>query len=104
MIKKMKKFIILSLAVSSIGGTVALAATAQPDGEHSYWVYGGGNEWFRTYAFSNYYHGKKQHSSTVISRDDGSSAFSGVVGANQTSYAKLYTDWGEKAAFYYNHK
>ena len=53
-------------------------------------------------AFSNYYHGSKYHSSTVVSRWTSKSS-KAYAYAGQTSYAFIKTSFGEQAAFYYNY-
>lgn len=62
------------------------------------WTYGASNGG----AFSNYYHGSKYHSSTVVSRWTSKSS-KAYAYAGQTSYAFIKTSFGEQAAFYYNY-
>lgn len=95
MIKKVTVAATLLGTLATAGS--ALAATQYPGG--GVWTYGatdGG-------AFSNYYHGSKMHSSTVVSRKDSRSAYSGDVLPKNTAEAYLRTVWGEKVAFYYNY-
>lgn len=72
------------------------AATQYPGG--GVWTYGASNGG----AFSNYYHGSKYHSSTVVSRWTSKSS-KAYAYAGQTSYAFIKTSFGEQAAFYYNY-
>lgn len=95
--KQIKVFLAFAIFVLSFFyiGTVS-AATQYPDG--GVWTYGatsGG-------AFSNYYHGSKYHTSTVVSRWNSNSS-RGAAPAGQTSYAYIDTSFGEQAAFYYNY-
>ncbi|HEM3467735.1 lactococcin 972 family bacteriocin [Streptococcus suis] len=91
-----KSFALLGavLTMFTVIPTVA-AAVQYPDG--GVWTYGASNGG----AFSNYYHGKKEHSSTVVSRKDSRSA-KGSAGPGQTSKAYIKTSFGEPAAFYYD--
>ena len=56
-----KKYEILALAVTSFGTLSGVAAATQYPGG-GVWTYGASNGG----AFSNYYHGSKYHSSTVV--------------------------------------
>jgi len=93
--KIMATILLTSIITFSFAGT-ALAATEYPNG--GVWTYGASNGG----AFSNYYHGSKYHSSTVVSRRDSRSS-KGFAYAGKTSYAWISTGWGEPAAFYYNY-
>lgn len=89
-----KSFALLGtiLTMFTVIPTVA-AWTQYPDG--GVWAYGyEGNK-----AYSNYYHGKKYHYSSVISRKDADSAR-----GDKTSYASISIVKDEKAAFYYDYK
>lgn len=93
-----KSFALLGtiLTMFTVIPTVA-AWTRYPDG--GVWAYGyEGNK-----AYSNYYHGKKYHYSSVISRKDADSA-RGEAEAGKTSYASISIVKDEKAAFYYDYK
>lgn len=61
--KNMKSLMVLALAVTSFGTLSGVAAATQYPGG-GVWTYGASNGG----AFSNYYHGSKYHSSTVVSR------------------------------------
>lgn len=94
---KTKKHRLLALALISsftlLGA--ASAAVQYPDG--GVWTYGEGSG--GGWAFSNYYHGKKYHYSSIVSRWDGHSD-KGEAPAGKTSYAWIWTKWGEQVAFY----
>lgn len=94
LIKKVTVAVTL-LGILATAGS-ALAATQYPGGV---WTYGPD----RGGAFSNYYHGSKWHSSTVVSRWNSNSSYSGKIAPNQTARARIRTSWGEKVAFYYNY-
>lgn len=97
MSKKFKMLVLTIISVVSLGIVTGVAAATQyPDG--GVWTYGAANGG----AFSNYYHGSKYHSSTVVSRKNSRSS-KGFAGAGKTSYAYIATSWGEQAAFYYNY-
>ena len=85
--KNMKSLMVLALAVTSFGTLSGVAAATQ---------YPGGG------VCSNYYHGSKYHSSTVVSRWTSKSS-KAYAYAGQTSYAFIKTSFGEQAAFYYNY-
>lgn len=87
----------LALAVTSFGTLSGVAAATQYPGG-GVWTYGASNGG----AFSNYYHGSKYHSSTVVSRWTSKSS-KAYAYAGQTSYAFIKTSFGEQAAFYYNY-
>ncbi|MGU8064477.1 lactococcin 972 family bacteriocin [Streptococcus suis] len=94
---KKKSFALLGaiLTMFTVIPTVA-AWTQYPDG--GVWAYG-----YRSgEAYSNYYHGKKYHYSSVISRKDADSS-RGEVKATKTSYATIKIVKDEKAAFYYDY-
>lgn len=94
---KVKGLVTVALAVAAIGTASGVAAATQyPDG--GVWTYGATNGG----AFSNYYHGSKYHSSTVVSRWN-SRSNRGYAYAGRTSYAYIPTKWGEQVAFYYNY-
>lgn len=93
--KKLSKIILSASILLSFSGT-ALAATQYPDG--GVWTYGASDGG----AYSNYYHGSKYHSSSVISLKD-SDSDKGFASAGYTSYAWISTAFGEKVAFYYNY-
>ena len=94
---KVKALATVALAAVAIGTASGVAAATQyPDG--GVWTYGAANGG----AFSNYYHGSKYHSSTVVSRWSSRSDI-GYASAGRTSYAYIPTSWGEQVAFYYNH-
>ena len=98
---KTKKHRLLALALISsftLMGAVS-AAVQYPDG--GVWTYGEGSG--GGWAFSNYYHGKKYHYSSVVSRWN-SDSDKGEPPAGKTSYAWIWTEWGEKVAFYYDYK
>lgn len=84
-------FSLLSLSVT------AFAAVQYPDG--GVWTYGAGDGG----AFSNYYHGSKDHSSTVVSRAN-SHSDKGYAGPGETSYAWIKTYFGEPVSFFYDHE
>lgn len=90
--------IALALVVLGTAPTVA-AAVQYPDG--GVWTYGADSG--RGGAFSNYYHGSKHHSSTVVSRKN-SNADKKEAPAAQTSKAFIKTTFGEKVAFYYDYE
>ncbi|MBF0788083.1 MULTISPECIES: lactococcin 972 family bacteriocin [unclassified Streptococcus] len=94
---KSTSLIALAPVVLGIAPTVA-AAVQYPDG--GVWTYGA--DLRRRGAFSNYYHGSKHHSSTVISRWN-SDFEKGYAGPGETSYAFMRTSIGEKMAFYYDY-
>lgn len=75
----------------------ALAATQYPGG--GVWTYGAGGGG----AYSNYYHGKWNHSSTVVSRWDSANAHKAYAGPGGTSRAWIRTSVGEQVAFYYDY-
>ncbi|HEM6081765.1 lactococcin 972 family bacteriocin [Streptococcus suis] len=83
------------LTMFTVIPTVA-AAVQYPDG--GVWTYGATNNG----AFSNYYHGSKHHSSTVVSRKNSNSA-KAFADPGKTSRAYIRTEFGEPAAFYYNY-
>lgn len=95
-----KKIKLVTIAVvlftTALAASGVMAATQYPGG--GVWTYGASNGG----AYSNYYHGTKYHSSTVVSRRTGASS-KGYATAGQTSRAWIRTHWGEKAAFYYNY-
>lgn len=103
-IKRMKKLIVAllsSVAFAAFGGTV-LAAVQYPTAD-SVWTYGGGQKYLgQLYAYANFYHGSKYHSSTVVSRYDANS-HKGFAVAGRASYASIDTFWGEQVAFYYDY-
>lgn len=92
-----KKYLLMLVTVlTGLGVVTAVsAATQYPDG--GVWTYGPTNGG----AFSNYYHGSKYHSSTVVSRWN-SNSHKAYANAGQTSYAYIKTSWGEQVAFYYD--
>ena len=97
---KTKKHRLLALALISsftLMG-VASAAVQHPDG--GVWTYGesSGGGW----AFSNYYHGKKYHYSSLVSRWD-SHSNKGEAVAGETSEAWIWTKFGEQVSFYYDY-
>lgn len=89
---------LIALAFVVLGLAPAAAAVQYPDG--GVWTYGA--DLMRRGAFSNYYHGSKHHSSTVISRWN-SDMDKGYAGPGATSYAFMRTSIGEQMAFYYNY-
>lgn len=95
---KTTSLIALALVVLGTAPTVA-AAVQYPDG--GVWTYGA--DLMRRGAFSNYYHGSKKHSSTVVSRWN-SDFDKGDAGPGETSYAFMRTGIGEKMAFYYDYE
>ena len=95
--KKRKWLMVLALAVTSFVTLSGVAAAMQYPGG-GVWTYGASNGG----AFSNYYHGSKYHSSTVVSRWTSKSS-KAYAYAGQTSYAFIKTSFGEQAAFYYNY-
>ena len=97
---KTKKNRLLALALISsftLMGAVS-AAVQYPDG--GVWTYGEGSG--GGWAFSNYYHGKKYHYSSIVSRWD-SDSDKGEAPAGKTSYAWIWTKWGEQVSFYYDY-
>lgn len=92
--KKVLLLLVLPLGLVTASLPV-LAATQYPDG--GVWTYGASNGG----AFSNYYHGSKYHSSTVVSRWN-SNSNKGYAPAGQTSKAWIKTQFGEQYAFYYD--
>ncbi|MBN2961643.1 MAG: lactococcin 972 family bacteriocin [Streptococcus sp.] len=94
--KKRKWLVVLDLAVTSFVTLSGVVAAAQYPGG-GIWTYGASNGG----DFSNYYHGSKYHSSTVVSRWTSKSS-KAYAYAGQTSYAFIKTSFGEQAAFYYN--
>ena len=60
---KLKSTAVLALAIASFGTLSGVAAATQYPGG-GVWTYGASNGG----AYSNYYHGSKYHSSTVVSR------------------------------------
>lgn len=94
---KLKSTAVLALAIASFGTLSGVAAATQYPGG-GVWTYGASNGG----AYSNYYHGSKYHSSTVVSRKNSNSS-KGYANAGRTSYAYIRTTWGEQAAFYYNY-
>ena len=95
--KKRKWLVVLDLAVTSFVTLSGVVAAAQYLGA-GIWTYGASNGG----DFSNYYHGSKYHSSTVVSRWTSKSS-KAYAYAGQTSYAFIKTSFGEQAAFYYNY-
>ena len=88
---KTTKHNLLALALVSsfaLMGVVS-AAVRYPDG--GVWTYGEGlgGGW----AFSNYYHGKKYHYSSLVSRWD-SHSDKGSAPDGETSHAWNWTKWG----------
>lgn len=66
--KKLKKGILLGIIGCSLGiSTVALAATAYPDG--GTWNYGVG--WNGTFGYSDYFHPSRSHTSSVRNTNTG---------------------------------
>ncbi|MBZ4302762.1 lactococcin 972 family bacteriocin, partial [Streptococcus pneumoniae] len=51
---------------------------------------------------SNYYHGKKYHYSSVVSKWD-SHSDKGSAPAGKTSEAWIWTKFGEQVSFYYDY-
>lgn len=97
--KVFKKGALVLVAGVALVGTIASAYVQYPDG--GVWVFGekqGGGA-----AISNYYHGSKWHSSSLVSRWDGDSDY-GDAYARETSYAEIETRWSEQVAFYYNYE
>lgn len=64
------------------------------------WTYGEGSG--GGWAFSNYYHGKKYHYSSLVSRWD-SHSNKGEAVAGETSEAWIWTKFGEQVSFYYDY-
>lgn len=97
---KTKKHRLLALALISsftlLGA--ASAAVQYPDG--GVWTYGEGSG--GGCAFSNYYHGKKYHYSSIVSRWDGHSD-KGEAVAGKTSEAWIWTKFGEQVSFFYDY-
>lgn len=87
--KKRKWLMVLALAVTSFVTLSGVAVAAQYPGS-GFWTYGASN----CGAFSNYYHGSKYHSSTVVSRWTSKSS-KAYAYAGQTSYAFIKTSFGE---------
>lgn len=96
--KKHKLLTLILVSSFALLGVVS-AAVEHPDG--GVWTYGEGSG--GGWAFSNYYHGKKYHYSSVVSRWD-SDSDKGEAPAGKTSYAWIWTKWGEQVAFYYDYK
>lgn len=86
--KKHKLLTLILVSSFALMGAVS-AAVQYPDGG--------------VWAFSNYYHSKKYHYSSVVSRWD-SHSDKGEAPAGKTSYAWIWTEWGEQVAFYYDYK
>ena len=97
---KTKKNRLLALALISsftlLGA--ASAAVQYPDG--GVWTYGEGSG--GGWAFSNYYHGKKYHYSSLVSRWN-SHSDKEEAPAGKTSEAWIWTEFGEQVAFYYDY-
>lgn len=89
---------LIALAFVVLGLAPAAAAVQYPDG--GVWTYGA--DYSRRGAFSNYYHGSKEHSSTVVSRWNSDFA-KGEALPGETSYAFMRTSIREQVAFYYNY-
>ncbi|MFV0556188.1 MAG: lactococcin 972 family bacteriocin [Lactovum sp.] len=92
--KNIKK-VLISLAVVmalATGGVTALAYTSYVGG--GTWNYGN----YVGYAYSDYYHGSKDHSSTVIV---GNRSNRDLAGRGDWSQAGLWTKSG--ASYYYNY-
>ncbi len=85
-----------AIALSLFGGAVAYAATVNVGG--GVWNYGksGG------YAYSNYFHGSRTHSSAV--KVGNATNHSGWVGKGSWSYASIPTSITQVEQFYYNYK
>ena len=97
---KTTKHNLLALALVSsfaLMGAVS-AAVRYPDG--GVWTYGEGSG--GGWAFSNYYHGKKYHYSSLVSRWD-SHSDKGEAPGGETSEAWIWTKWREQVAFYYDY-
>lgn len=94
---KIKSLTIAAMLLTTIATASGVAAATQYPGG-GVWTYGAANGG----AYSNYYHGSRYHSSTVVSRRIGASS-KGYAGAGQTSRAWINTNWGERVAFYYNY-
>lgn len=92
-----KLALVASVAATLGGGATAVSAAVQYPGG-GVWTYGSSNGG----AYSNYYHGSKYHSSTVVSRWTGASD-KGYAGAGRTSRAWIRTAWAEQVSFYYNY-
>lgn len=94
---KLKIATLATIALMGLGATTAIEAAVQYPGG-GVWTYGSKNNG----AFSNYYHGSKYHTSTVVSRWN-SNSDRGVAPAGKTSYAFIRTSFGEQVAFYYKY-
>ena len=97
---KTKKHNLLALALVSsfaLMGAVS-AAVRYPDG--GVWTYGEGSG--GGWAFSNYYHGKKYHYSSLVSRWN-SHSDKGEAVAGKTSEAWIWTEFGEQVSFFYDY-
>ncbi|MCS4488705.1 lactococcin 972 family bacteriocin [Streptococcus sciuri] len=94
-VRKILSQAVLATVASTTLVTTVSAAVAYPSG--GVWTYGSDNGG----AFSNYYHGSRYHTSTVVSRRD-SHSDKGEASAGKTSYARIKTSFGEQVAFYYN--
>ena len=93
-----KKWTLVASIAATLGGGVAVASAAVKYPGGGVWTYGSANGG----AYSNYYHGSKYHSSTVVSRWTGLSD-KGYAGAGRTSYAWIRTFWAEQVSFYYDY-
>lgn len=96
-VRKIFSKAVLALVASTTMATAVSAAVSYPGG--GVWTYGSD----RGGAFSNYYHGSRYHTSTVVSRWNSKSS-RGTAKAGQTSYARINTSFGEQVAFYYNYQ
>ena len=97
---KTKKHRLLALALISsftLMGAVSAAVQYSDGGVWTFWE-GSGGAW----AFSNYYHRKKYHYSSLVSKWD-SHSDKGEAPAGETLEAWIWTEFGEQVPFYYDY-
>lgn len=87
--------IILALVIVA---SFTLTVFAGVDYKGGVWSYGGHHEIGNWGAFSNFYHGTKWHSSSVISYKDSTADYDSR-GPKETSKAFINTDIGEEVKF-----